>query len=211
MRTILGVAALALLTACAGTPSRYYSLAPTVQSTQPAPAAARAADFAFRLLEVRIPGEVDRPHLVVRSDSSTEVTVLNQSLWAAPLADEIRAALAQELARALAAPDVSSMAAPAHLPVWTIAVQVRRFELRTGAWTMLDASWTLAQGPASGAVAHICRALIQRPVAGEGVEPLVDSQRAAVAQLAAAIAESITARRAAPSSKARQDSGCTYS
>lgn len=221
MKTILSVAALALLTACASTPSRYYSLAPALQPSQVAASSSVAPGFAIRLSAVRVPVLVDRTQLVVRSDSSTAVTVLNQSLWAAPLADQIRAALTQELTQVLAVPDVSLMTAPARLPVWVIAVQVHRFELMAGAWTVLDASWTLERasvpgtvspgGASHGATAQICRAVIRMPVEADGVEPLVDAQRTAVMRLAGTIAQSISIRQTQPLPQAEIDKGCTYS
>lgn len=224
MKAIVCMAVLTMLAGCSSTPSRYYSLAPVVQQTQTQAVTSQTAapGFAISLAEVRVPGQVDRPQLVVRQDSSAAVTVLNQSLWVAPLADQLKSALAQELTQVLAVPDVSFMAAPAHLPVWTVAVQVHRFELMAGAWTVLDASWTLSRALPSGATpsldasqsdtpAQICRAVIQMPVTAEGVEPLVDSQRTAVMRLANAIAESISARQAAPDSQVVANQGCTFS
>lgn len=220
MKTILCMAALGLLTACASTSIRYYSLTPALPPSHATSSPSAAPDFAIRLSAVRVPGQVDRPQLVVRNDSSTAVTVLNQSLWAAPLVDEIRAALAQELTRVLAVPDVSLMVAPAGLPVWTIAVQVHRFEFMAGAWTVLDASWTLSRASALGAaspsashdaVAQICSTVIQMPVKTGGVEPLVDAQRAAVIRLADAIAESISTPRSQALSQVEINKGCTYS
>lgn len=218
MKMMVCAAVLAMLTACSTTPSRYYSLAPVTQQTQAVASQAGAPDFAFRLTEVRVPGQVDRPQLVVREDSSTAVSVLNQSLWAAPLSDQFRLALAQELTQTLAVPDVSFTTGPVHFPVWTVAVQVQRFELMAGAWTVLDASWTLsAASPDTAArtqpdaAVQVCRAVIQRPVSARGVEPLVDSQRTAVMHLAGAIAESISIRQRASLSKEKIDKGCTYS
>ncbi|MBV6271760.1 PqiC family protein [Alcaligenaceae bacterium CGII-47] len=216
---VLCIMGLVLLTACTSTPTRYYSLAPTPSHPQAAPKYDAAPDFAIRMGQVRVPAEVDRPQLVVRGDSSTAVTVLNQSVWAAPLADQIQAGLAQALMQVLAVPDVSFVSAPAHLPVWTIAVQIHRFELMTGAWTLLDASWTLGQPPSEagsqdvlqpGAATQICRAVIHRPVLVEGVEPLVESQRNAVTSLADAIAASISTRRLPPAPSTEIDKGCTY-
>lgn len=221
MKTIICMTVLAMLTACSSTPSRYYSLAPVAQQAQAATNQTVAPSFAIRFVEVRVPGQVDRPQLVVRRDSSTAVVMLNQSLWAAPLADQVRSTLAQEVAQALAVPDVSFMTESTHLPVWTVAVQVHRFELMAGTWTVLDAGWTLSRALPSGATpsqdaqqldtpVQICRTVIQRPVTAEGVEPLVDSQRTAVMRLASAIAESISAHQGAPLTQAAANQGCTF-
>lgn len=219
MRTIACVAGLMMLVACSSAPSRYYSLAPIVPQTMVRQVA--APDFAISVSKVRVPEQVDRPQLVVREGSSAAVTVLNQSLWVAPLADQLKSSLAQELTQVLAVPDVSFMTAPAHLAVWSVAVQIHRFELMAGARTVLDAGWTLTRMPPSGAVPvqdaaqsnateRICRAVIEMPVTAEGVEPLVDSQRAAVIHLAGAIADSISAHQVAPFSQAPAHQGCTY-
>lgn len=220
MKTAFCMVVLTILAACSNAPSRHYSLAPLGQQTQPAASDHAIPDFAIRLTEVRVPGSVDRPQLVVRQNSGTAVAVLNQSLWAAPLTDQIRAALAQELMQVLAVPDVSFMAAPAHLPVWTVAVQIRRFELVAGARTVLDASWTfgrsapdaaLQSGSQLEAPTQICRTVIHRPVSAAGVEPLVDSQRTAVTSLAHAIAQSISAHQATSGAPVEIDKGCTFS
>lgn len=219
MRVMTCVAVLVLLTACSSTPSRYYSLASVEQ--QPVSNQTVAPNFAVSLVEVKVPEQVDRPQLVVRGDSSTAVTILNQSLWVAPLSDQLRLALVQELTQVLAVPDVSFIKPPAHLPVWTVAVQVKRFDLMAGAWTVLDASWTLDRVSPSDATSpkevsqpdaavQLCRTVIQRPVTATGVEPLVDSQRIAVAHLANAIAESISNRQAEPSNQAKFNLGCTH-
>lgn len=191
MRILFGMVLVLALSACAGTPERYYSLTP-VHDAAGSPSG-QAADFAIRVDPVRVPAQIDRPQMVVRQDSGPGVLVLNQSLWAAPLTDDIRGMLARELSRRLHAADATHLPAPAGMDVWELDVEVRRFELMDGAWTELDLNWSLKSNSHPNAVSAICNALIRQPVATPGVAPLIDGQREALQRFAATVSEAIRA------------------
>src|SRR5690606_29739132 len=129
----------AALAACASTPqSQYYTLAPAQGSAGDTPS---QADFAISVSAVQVPEQVDRPQIVLSHPGGPQVTLLNDSQWAAPLTDEIRDALAQNLSQRLGALDIDPRAAPKDLPLWVLAVTVHRFESVYGGRAMLEATW----------------------------------------------------------------------
>ncbi len=200
----LGIAV--LLGACAAPPSAYYSLSGPLPA-EPSPSV-RAADYGVRMEAVRIPAEVDRPQLVVRRDAAdADVALLNESLWAAPLADQIRAALAARVSRALDVPDLSLMAAPKDLPLREVAVQVTRFDLVFNQYAGLEANW--AEGRHAGSGAQLCRVVLRVPTAGQGVAALVEAQRTAVALLADVIAARMDPVAPTPDDPAILRDSCT--
>jgi uncharacterized lipoprotein YmbA len=176
--------AVALLCGCAQpAPTRFHTLLPDWQA---GPGAPRAGAPGWSLGELRVPVQVDRPQLVLLSGDGT-LAVVERERWLAPLGDELRAALEQDLQRALGPPDAGP---PAER--WEIDVEVRRFESALGAEARLEAQWTLGRGGAAGE-GPVCRLRVAQPAPGE-VPALAAAHRAALARLAEAIAESLRAR-----------------
>ncbi|MDN5843417.1 MAG: PqiC family protein [Alcaligenaceae bacterium] len=207
MRTLFSLALLVMLSACAGTPARYYSLMPMHQAASSLDR--QTAGYAVRVDPVRVPAQVDRLQLVVRQDAGPGVLVLNQSLWAAPLADGIRGALARELSQRLSAADATYLPAPGGADVWELGVEVRRFDLMEGAWTELDLNWSLKSDARPDATSMICHAVIRRPVQAPGVAPLVESQREALQQFADTVAAAIRSNAAGSGTNHPAIIGCT--
>ncbi|MER1968597.1 PqiC family protein [Castellaniella sp. GW247-6E4] len=210
MRGIASLGIAALLSACAAAPSAYYSLsAPTptlAPSAVPAASGRAAADFGLRVEAVGIPAEVDRPQLVVRREAADAgVALLNGSLWAAPLSDQLRAVLAARISRALGVPDVSVMAAPQGLQLREVAVQVTRFDLVYGQYAGLEANWTESRPRQA---MRLCHAALRVPVAA-GVPALVEGQREAVGLLAQMIAAHMDSSVAVPHDPAILSNRCT--
>jgi uncharacterized lipoprotein YmbA len=162
----------ALLAACSSTPTQYLTLIPPAART--APDSANALGPA--LLMVTIPSQVDQPQLAIRrSDGS--MTLIESERWIAPLGDEIRTALALDLAR-LWAPDSAAV---------RVTVDVQRFDSVPGHYALIDAVWTLS---VNGAAAQkiSCRSSIRIPVS-DGYPALARGHQAALEQLAAQIAK----------------------
>ncbi|MHA3902352.1 PqiC family protein [Castellaniella sp. WN] len=175
-----------LLAGCASAPERYYSLtAPAAKQPETA-AVPAAAGYGLNLTVSRIPAESERPQLVVR-DPATDpaVRVLNDSLWAASLGDQIRDVLAGEVGRRLGAADLRRLPDAASRPVRRIEVRIDRFDMVRGRFAALDADWT--DRPPGADRARLCRASVRQP-AGEGVASLVEAQRRALERLGALIA-----------------------
>jgi len=132
-----------LLSGCASAPeSRFYTLG---AGTDAAPPTANEAIKPALLIEVptvQMPTQVARNQLVVQDDA-TRVTVLEQERWASPPADEVRRALSGDLAARLGTFDVFGSPHPENVPVYRIAVNVRRFESWLGSRAVLDTVWSV--------------------------------------------------------------------
>jgi uncharacterized lipoprotein YmbA len=184
---VLGMLAL-LVAACASAPIHYYTLVPASGDTATAmPTAAPASPrLQFELSRVGVPAQVDQPQLVVR-EGAQRVALLDGDRWIAPLGDEVRAALAADLARELPGQDVTGLAAGGKA-VLRIKVDLRRFDSFPGAYALIEAAWTLRgpRGAESNAVLE-CTTTVSEPV-GLGMDALVVGHQRALAKLAAAIA-----------------------
>ena len=153
--------ALALtLAACSSAPTRFYTLMPPAQ---PAPPATAPAAFAIAVEPVGVPSEVDQAQWLVRTGPG-QVAVLDNERWAAPLGDELRAALADELIRQLGARDVYKAANPAGVAVYRIQVEVRRFESVAGSYALIEADWSVARRDATPASTLECHSRVSQPV-----------------------------------------------
>ena len=178
-----------LLSAC-GTapPTRFHSLLPV-----PSPASARVMPVqtarAWDLMPVSLPAQVDTPQWVVRQADETFV-ILEHDRWIAPLADEIRAAVALRLGAA----DAAAPAGGTAVRRWQIAIEVRR----------LDAEWTLRASDGQGGEGPRCQGQFEQAV-GAGLDALGAGQRSVFAQLGDALAASLAPARhgAAPGCQGR--------
>ena len=177
----LCVAGLALaLTACGSAPpTRFHTLLPPA----PASAAAPTAGVAWELLPVAVPAQVDQPQLVLRAGDGT-LALLEHERWIAPLADEIRSALLDGLSRRLGPPQ------PEAAQPWRIRVDVQRFDSGPGAQVRDVVDWAVV-GRDAAAGPH-CRSVFAAAV-GDGVPALAAGHRAAMTQLADAIAAAVEA------------------
>lgn len=170
-----------LLAACSSqAPPRFHSLLPPAASVR---VAALPAAVAWQLLPVTIPAQVDQPQFVMRRADDT-FAVLEQERWIAPLADEIRAALAEHLAATLGAPGAAPTAGRKD---WRIAVDVQRFDSTPGRSTLV-AQWVLLTG--ADAPVLRCRSVIEQSV-GAGVPALAGGHRQALQQLGTALAQAL--------------------
>lgn len=193
LRVVMVAGFVSVLLAGCTTPSvRYYTLAalpqPVARDTAPSPSPppSPSPDYGLRLEVLQVPADVDRPQVVVRDPrSDPSVQVLNESLWAAPLKDEVQTSLVQAVARALGVPDVRGLP-DTGLPVRRIDVRLNHFALVWGQAVELSASWT-DQGADSPVLSRLCKVRVVLP-ASTGVAALVAQQRQALRVLAAAIA-----------------------
>lgn len=189
----LALAALVLtLAGCASAPIHYYTL---VAPAGAAPIAAPTAPYQFELLPVGIPAQADRPQLLVRRGAQ-DVVPLESERWIAPLADEVRAALAADLARELDAEDASGMPRSAE-PRLRIRVNLRRFDSVPGGYALIDASWSVGALQSGDSVTGSSAI---REAVGPGYNALVQGHQRALARLAAKIA---LAARSVANGKAR--------
>ena len=187
-----GLAAAACLLAACGTEpaTRFHSLLPT-PGARAAVARPVAVAPLWDLLPVKVPAQLETPQWVVRLADDT-LALLEYDRWIAPLAEEMRAAVALRLAAAFG----PSPGAGATVKPWRIAIEVERFDAALGRSVHLEAEWTIRDGDAKEAALR-CRAVFNQPVAA-GMSALATGQRAAVEQLGDAVAVSLKGQLGTP-------------
>lgn len=169
------------LAACSSAPIHYYTLVPAAAASARAP----TADFAFELLPVQLPADVDTPQLVVRDGQAGEQLMDNEH-WVAPLSDQIQQALSAHLSQDLSAQDLTGLP-QGQRHVLRVRVNVRRFESMPGQHALLEAAWVvhpLWQGQGHDLV---CSSQIRVPVPA-GYEALMLGHQQALASLSRQIA-----------------------
>jgi uncharacterized protein len=177
----------ATLVACSSAPTHFYTLLPPAQ---PADAGTTPAAFAIDVAPVAVPAEVDQTQWLVRIGPG-EVAVLDNERWAAPLADELRAAFSDELTLALGARDVYTSTKPSGQPVYRIQIRVRRFESAAGQYALIEADWSVARRDgAPAAVALECHSRVSQTVE-PGYAALAVGHQHVVAAIAARIAQAV--------------------
>lgn len=192
------VAVIASVVGCAAQPAvQYYTLLPSTGSAdRSAPAfiaSSSKAGYAISVQPVQLPEQVDRPQIVISSQDSgsTQVTPLNDSLWASPLSDQMRRALADDLSRQLHVLDISVQSAPASLPLWKVYLAVQRFESVYDQHVVLEATWRLVSVNQPGKKGRICRAEVREPVQ-PGIPALITGHQHALHALATTIAAQLS-------------------
>jgi uncharacterized lipoprotein YmbA len=180
------LAAPVLLAACSSTPTdQFYTLSGGAGTVVP-PAAASAPLF-FEMRPVTIPAQVRRPQMMVGGEGGT-IELLEHHRWAGPLADEITTGLSLGIAADLGGVDVYRNPTPSGSALYRIGANVQRFESRPGDYALIDAVWNVRK--VDGGAVQTCRSVFQEKV-GPGYEALVAGHRAALAKLAAAIAQGV--------------------
>ena len=181
-----GAIAVALLGGCGSTqPTRYHTLMPPPAVA--APTLAPVGRVVWEVLPVVIPAQVDQPQWVVRTVDGS-LAMLEQERWIAPLAEEIRAAVAERLTQVVgaAAPAASAESGKR----WRVRIDVQRFDSVPGHEARLDASWTL-RSDAESAGSLSCRGEFVQTVDSGSYLALAKAHRQGVTQLADAIGRSL--------------------
>lgn len=187
---VLIAAVVATLAACASAPTHFYTLQRSAAAPAQAPSAAPA--FLTDVLPVAVPAQVDQLQLLVRQ-SEQRVAVLDNEHWAAPLASELRSALAADLVDALGTRDMHGLAHPQAVPVYRIQLDVRRFDSWPGRHALIEADWSI-RGEAEHALIT-CTSSTSENVE-PGYDALVQGHQRAIARIAediAAVLRNITA------------------
>jgi hypothetical protein len=179
--TLLSIAAL-ILGACASAPTHYYTLVAPDYARDVAP----AVPFLIEVSPVGIPSQVDVPQLVVRQGDG-RIAVLDSERWAAPLNDELRAALSADLVRTLGTQDVGGLARPPGKQVLRVRVEVRRFESVPAQYALIDANWNLEFADKSTDARLFCHSHLRESIGSDYVS-VVRGHQQAIAALAAQIA-----------------------
>jgi hypothetical protein len=140
---------------------------------------------------VRIPSQVDRPELVVRR-SDEQVIILSNDLWVAPLDEEVRSALLNDIQRRL--PQVRpGGGSSAHK--FVVFVDVSRFESESGKYALIEAEWRVEPSAAPKAGAPVCKTLVRVDISG-GVSGVVQGYQEAIAKVASGITLNVVSAEA---------------
>ncbi len=167
---------------CSTAPVAHFHtlLAPLPAAAPALPDDARAV--AWTLAPVLVPPQVERPQWVVRAPGGT-LAVLENERWIAPVADEIRAAVAERLQRTLG---IEGRLPDAGRTGWRLAINVQRFDSQPAHAALLTAVWTIAPAREPDDVRLTCRSAIEQPV-GPGYPALAAGHRQALVRLADAL------------------------
>jgi len=183
MRPINLIATCLTLAACASAPTHYYTLI----APEHGDATARAAPFLIEVLPVGIPAQVDQPQLVVRHGAGS-ITLLEGERWAAPLNDELRTALSNELTYRLGAQDIVGLTHSAGKPILRVKLEVRRFDSVVEQYALLDADWSLGVVGDHNSARLLCHSQLREP-AGSDYASLVRAHQQTIATLATQISD----------------------
>lgn len=126
-----------LMSGCASPPEHYFSLQPTGSSY----VALQPSRMALDILPVSLPIETDRPEWIVRFQDGS-IGVLSSKRWAAPLGEELQAALATQLADETHMRIPDSASAP-DLPRLRLKLTIQRFDIAPGQPTHIVANWSM--------------------------------------------------------------------
>ncbi len=187
--------AAAMLAACASPAPQYYSLADVGAETARPASTGGTAGF-IELAPIAMPERFARPQLVVRqkgAGAGPEVDILEQHRWSSSFENELRDALASGIAQRLGAVDATKGGRARGQPVARIAVQLRQLDAVESSRVDAGFSWTVRRTEEGPAVA--CQLFVSEPVGG-GIDALARGTQRATAQLADAIARSVTAMQA---------------
>jgi uncharacterized lipoprotein YmbA len=171
---------------CTSAPVRYYTLTPMPDKALPASETTLAIDVRV----VHTPPQLNRSELMVRT-GPTEMTLLENERWAAPVNDEIKDAVRLELQRRL-----SRMIGlrPAFTKL-TLDIDVQHLEAELGRYALLKASWS-ATLSATGQRSNDARATTCTFQAEEkipiGYPGMVEGYQREIAALAEAIVGVLT-------------------
>ncbi|MGO4327425.1 membrane integrity-associated transporter subunit PqiC [Cupriavidus sp. 2TAF22] len=184
--------AAALLPGCASPDPRYYTLAQGAGGADAAAPAAAAQPMWIEVAPVRVPERLNRPQLVVRDGQDGELRLLDLSRWSAPLPDELRDALSQQLQARLGAVDTYQQGLSDVAPVYRITTEVVRLEASVGQRASATINWTVRRLPDGKISAGRTQAELPAPGAVDGV---VAAYRQIVANTADDIAAGMDALR----------------
>lgn len=187
----LALAATTLMNGCASPEPRYYTLAarPTNAATAVTGRASRTSGpLWIEVTPVRVPERLNRAQLVVRDRTGGGVKLLDTSRWAAPLPDELRDALSQQLQSSLDAVDVYQYGLSATQPAFRVTAEVVSLDADVGKRAAATIAWTVRRLPDGKALSGRTETEVPAPGQLEGV---VNAYREILAATAADIAAGV--------------------
>jgi uncharacterized lipoprotein YmbA len=166
------------LTTCGSSPkTNFYAL-------KPLPAAqamsARRPASPVTVDHVALPEMLDRLSLV-REGPGNHVSVSETDRWAAPLEEQVRRTLTEDLQQRLPAGTVLAAGDPAPPGARTITLNVQQFVADPNGQVTLEADWSLHGGKGTSSVRHVA---FQVASAGPGGDAVATAMSRALADLA---------------------------
>ncbi len=138
---LLPMLALLALDGCGSSPPQHFYLLAAVDGT----VGQAVAGPLYRVDAVTIPSQLDRLQLVRRIDPN-RLDITDAERWAAPLDEQIRQVMADDLAQRLPGRFVAPASPAGDTATGLIAVDIDRFEANTGGEIVLAAEWSLRAG-----------------------------------------------------------------
>ncbi|MEK7695014.1 MAG: PqiC family protein [Pseudomonadota bacterium] len=187
---LLALAA-ALLNGCASPEPRYYTLASTAApaATSPTPG---TQPIWIEVSPVRVPERLNRTQFVVADGNAGGVKMLDLSRWSAPLPDELRDALSQQLQAKLGAVDTYQQGLSEVEPIYRVTTEVVRLDADPGQRASASIAWTVRRLPDGKVLGGRTEAELPAPGQVDGV---VNAYRQIVAATAADIAAGVLSLR----------------
>jgi uncharacterized lipoprotein YmbA len=174
---------LALVSGCASTPSRFYTL------SAPSAATPSSSNLSVVVGPVSVPASVDRPEIVV-STGPNQLRLEEFDRWASPLQDEIARTVAENLVGILHTPHVTLASQDLGTAArYKVIIGVQRLESMPGKDAALDASWSVHRTKDGKTITG--RTTVRETLHKPGYEALVAAHSRAVARLSRDIAEAI--------------------
>lgn len=167
--TLLVLAALSA--GCAGSaPLRYYSLQVSSPAAVDGTSAPAAAGTRSLLLEsVQIPPELDRQEVVTHA-GAYQVRISDEARWAAPLEDQIRRTVQDDLAARLPPGTVLDRLSAGGQKEPRLIIDVQQFYTDARCRTILQAAWAI-RNPESDLPVAIGTEAIQQAASGVCMDP----------------------------------------
>jgi uncharacterized lipoprotein YmbA len=183
-----------MLTACVttGNQVRFYSLADNVAAKSASDNALTTAPIAIEVLPVNVPERLKRPQLVMNSNNTAQLNILEQDRWSSSFNDELQDAFVSGLTQQLNAVDISRGGRVANQPAYRIAIVLQQFTAIPGEQVNAHFGWTISRlnGDARDNKALSCQATFNKTV-GNSVNEVVTGIQATVAEATKAIATNV--------------------
>lgn len=175
-----------MLAACSSAPIHFHTLVPPAPNASVSPTT--MAPYRIAVLPVTVPAQVDQPQFVVRQGQGS-VALLENQQWIAPLGDEIRTVVSDELTRRLGAQDIHGIATSDDKPVYRIKLDIQRFESVPSQYTLLSVAWSVQPVDGKGPTLQ-CTSTIRESV-GPGYDALVVGHQQGLLTLADKLAAAV--------------------
>lgn len=133
---------------CASPEARYYTLSPAPEDRPVVTSLANQSSdpLWIEVTPVRVPERINRVNLVF-SNSSGRATVLEQDRWSAPLPDEFRDALSQQLQTSLGALDTYQRGRSGAKNVYQVSTEVVQIDAVMNERVTATVTWTVRRLP----------------------------------------------------------------